>query len=136
MENTNEKINLICRVCDSDNTRFWFTRNSCDLYKCGKCGLIFIESVSDVSKIYSEDYFSGAKNGFGYVDYDKDKKTMTDTFEFYLSKIKEFSGDIGNLLDVGAATGYFLKIAEKKGVGHNRRGNFSFRVRKSARQRA
>ena len=114
MENTNEKVSLICCVCGSDNAHFWFIRNSCDLYKCGKCGLIFTESVSDVSKIYSKDYFSGAKNGFGYVDYDKDKQAMAGTFEFYLDKIKEFSLENGNLLDVGTATGYFLEIAKRR----------------------
>ncbi len=114
MENNSEKINPVCSICGAKDTRFWFEKNSFNLYKCGECGLIFTESVSDVSEIYSEDYFSGAKNGFGYVDYDKDKQAMAGTFEFYLDKIKEFSADGRNLLDVGTATGYFLEIAKRR----------------------
>ncbi len=64
--------------------------------------------------LYSTDYFNGAEQGFGYVDYDKDKQAMAYTFEFYLDKIKEFSTHSGNLLDVGTATGYFLEIAKKR----------------------
>lgn len=114
MEDNSEKLNLNCGICGAKNARFWFEKNSFNLYKCGKCGLIFTESIPDVSKIYSEDYFSGAKNGFGYVDYDKDKQAMAGTFEFYLDKIKEFSASGGNLLDAGAATGYFLELAKQR----------------------
>ncbi len=114
MENNPEKINPVCSICGAKDIRFWFEKNSFNLYKCGECGLVFTESVSDVSKIYLKDYFSGAKNGFGYVDYDKDKQAMAGTFEFYLDKIKEFSANGGNLLDVGTATGYFLEIAKRR----------------------
>lgn len=114
MEDNSEKLNLNCGICGAKNARFWFEKNSFNLYKCEKCGLIFTESILDVSKIYSEDYFSGAKNSFGYVDYDKDKQAMVGTFEFYLDKIKEFSASGGNLLDVGAATGYFLELAKQR----------------------
>ncbi len=115
MEDNAKKLNLIkCSVCGANDVYFWFEKNSFDLYKCRKCELIFTELVPDVSKIYSEDYFSGAKCGFGYVDYDKDKQAMADTFDFYINKIEEFSVGKGNLLDVGAATGYFLEIAKQK----------------------
>ena len=113
MENNTEKINTICIACGGDSP-FWFEKNSFDLYKCGKCGLIFTEPIPDVSKIYSEDYFSGAKDGFGYVDYDKDKQAMAGTFDFYMNKIEEFSAGKGNLLDLGTATGYFLEIAKRR----------------------
>lgn len=115
MENNAKKLNLIiCSVCGASDVYFWFEKNSFDLYKCRKCEFIFTELVPDVSKIYSEDYFSGAKCGFGYVDYDKDKQAMAGTFEFYLDKIKEFSAEKGNILDVGTATGYFLEIAKMR----------------------
>ena len=114
MENNIEKLNLICGVCGSDDAFFWFKKNFFNLYKCRKCGLIFTKAVADASEVYSEDYFSGAKNGFGYVDYDKDKQAMTNTFEFYLDKVEEFSVKKRSLLDVGTATGYFLELAKFK----------------------
>lgn len=115
MEDNSEKLNLNCGICGAKNARFWFEKNSFNLYKCGKCELIFTESIPDISKIYSEDYFSGAKNGFGYVDYERDKVPMTKTFDYFLSMIEKFVFKKGKLLDVGAASGFFLKIAKKQG---------------------
>lgn len=65
--------------------------------------------------IYSGDYFTGAKNGFGYVDYDRDKAVMKPTFEHYLQIIQEYRRPPGELLDVGAATGYFVGLANAAG---------------------
>lgn len=77
--------------------------------------MVFIFPLPEnFSEIYSADYFFGAKKGFGYVNYDDDKLAMSKTLVTYLEKIKDFSS--GNkLLDIGAATGYFLQLAEKAG---------------------
>jgi len=107
-------MNLICKVCKNKNIRLWANKNSWNLYKCGECGLIFTDENPKISELYSKDYFKGAKDGFGYVDYDKDKLAMTGTFNFYLDKIEKIMPNRGSLLDIGAATGYFLKIARQR----------------------
>lgn len=65
--------------------------------------------------IYQKDYFEGAHEGFGYVDYDADKEPMVPTFERYLHAIREKLGGAGALLDVGAATGFFVSLALRAG---------------------
>jgi SAM-dependent methyltransferase len=66
-------------------------------------------------KIYSEDYFRGAAAGFGYADYDRDKQVMISTFEKYLDILERFLPAKGALVDIGAATGFFLKLAVDRG---------------------
>lgn len=116
MEADFKKINTICKVCRGRNFQFFAEKNNHKIYKCCRCGLIFVwplpESLLDV---YSEDYFSGAKRGFGYVDYDRDKAPTIGTFEYFLETIEKFSDKKGKLLDVGAASGFFLEIAGKRG---------------------
>lgn len=66
-------------------------------------------------EIYSQEYFAGAREGFGYVDYDEDKSAMADTFETYLDLLAKLHPHLGDLLDVGAATGFFLDLARQRG---------------------
>ncbi len=70
---------------------------------------------ADFRKIYSEDYFSGASGGFGYSDYDLDKQPMVPAFQNYLDRIEAACGAKGLMLDIGAATGFFLGLARDRG---------------------
>lgn len=115
MGNNAKNIDTICVVCGEKSFDFFVNKNNFDLYRCKNCGLIFVWPMpQSTTGLYSQDYFDGAKHGFGYVDYDKDKQAMDATFNFYLDKIETFSTKKGNLFDVGAATGYFLEIAKKR----------------------
>lgn len=105
-----------CLVCLSKNSRFLANKNSYDLYRCENCGSIFVWPLpDDYSKVYSSDYFSGATKGYGYVNYDQDKSAMSEVLEHYLDKIEKALPQKGSLIDVGAATGYFLALAQKRG---------------------
>ncbi len=105
-----------CLICLSKNSQFLTNKNSSDLYRCNHCQSIFVWPLpKDYSGIYSEDYFAGATKGHGYVNYDEDKAAMSEVFERYLDKIERGSPQKGTLLDVGAATGYFLDLAKKRG---------------------
>ncbi len=65
--------------------------------------------------MYGADYFAGAARGFGYVDYEADKVAMRPFFEAVLVGIERYLPRRGMLLDVGAATGFFLKLARERG---------------------
>jgi 2-polyprenyl-3-methyl-5-hydroxy-6-metoxy-1,4-benzoquinol methylase len=106
----------ICPVCEKKSTFFYAKKNSCDLYRCQKCGLIFVWPIlRDYMKIYSENYFSGAKDSLGYADYEGDREVMSGVFRIYLGKIENFLPQKGKLLDVGAATGHFVSLAGVSG---------------------
>ena len=68
-------------------------------------------------EIYEGDYFSGSTHGFGYTDYDRDKQAMIPTFNKYLRRIARYTAPAPGkrLLDVGAATGFFLDLARQAG---------------------
>jgi len=90
-------------------------KNKCTLYVCMVCKFWFVYPIPVVADVYTEEYFTGAQQGFGYVDYDRDKEPMTSTFEKYLACIEGYMPHHGKLLDVGTATGFFLSIAKRFG---------------------
>lgn len=112
----NKTVEVKCLNCNS-GTRIWGNKNSYDLYSCSVCGLIFVYPLPDPSSVYNQDYFSGAYSGFGYVNYDADKEPMVPTFNKYLDLFSRYGKEKGSLFDIGAATGFFLKIAKSRGYG-------------------
>lgn len=78
---------------------------------------MFVYPIETAPKdIYNRDYFEGAAKGFGYTNYDEDKEPMKPVFLKYLELIGAALGDKkGKLLDVGAATGYFVGLAQEAG---------------------
>ena len=49
---------------------------------------MFVWPVSpDFTKIYSKDYFSGAKDSLGYADYEGDREITLGVFKTYLENI-------------------------------------------------
>ena len=116
MENDTQKTNINCPSCESKEIKFFTRKNNYDIFCCKLCKLIFVWPLpKNTVNTYSGNYFKGASNGFGYVDYEQDKSVMISTFNRCLEKIEKVLPDKGNLLDVGAATGYFIKIAENRG---------------------
>lgn len=105
-----------CIACDNTNSEFFMNKNNHDLFKCANCGLMFVFPMpTDLSRIYSEDYFSGAKQGFGYANYDADKKPMLGAWTKYLDIIEKHISRKVRLLDIGAATGNFIDLAKDRG---------------------
>ncbi len=105
-----------CPACHSKNVKHFTKKNDYDLYRCQRCGSIFMHPIPEnIDEVYSADYFSGASRGFGYVDYDKDKEAMAGVFVKYLKIIEKYAPKKGELLDVGTATGYFMEIAKQRG---------------------
>ncbi len=104
-----------CPACGFSENRFFCTRDGYEMNKCDFCQSLFLSDLpEDLSKIYSRDYFWGASDGFGYVDYDSDKEPMRSVFEKILGRLEQ--GNLGRrLLDVGAATGYFVALALRNG---------------------
>ncbi len=112
MEDQTNKIS--CPHCNA-GVDIWGKKNTYTLYSCENCGLVFVNPLPDPTSVYTQDYFSGAKGGFGYVNYDADKEPMVPTFNKYLDLFAKFGKKNGALFDIGAATGFFLKIAKSRG---------------------
>lgn len=116
MENKEYKMKIVCSVCAATDTEFFTIKNCCDIYRCRNCQLLFVwPKPVNLANVYSENYFEGGRDGYGYVDYEADKLAMAATWEVYLDKIEKFLPGRGRLLDVGAATGVFLRAAKRRG---------------------
>lgn len=108
---------IICPICGSDKTDFYCEKNNFSLYVCGACQSGFIWPLPELTEeIYKENYFKKGKEKkeFGYSDYDADKEPMRIIFEDYLEKAEELTAG-RKIFDIGAATGYFLDLAKKRG---------------------
>lgn len=105
-----------CHVCNSSNITPYCRKNNHNLYKCGNCGFVFVyPTPGNLDKVYEKNYFHRTRDQDpGYVDYDKDKKSMRHVFEKYLKKISKLTKG-RNILDIGCATGYFLDMAREYG---------------------
>lgn len=107
---------IFCPLGCQANPVVFTVKNTYPIYKCLACKLLFVRPLPVASTdIYSADYFQGAHQGFGYTDYDQDKEAMRSTFVKYLEYIEKNKQLPGRLLDVGAATGFFLSIAKHRG---------------------
>lgn len=105
----------ICFVCNAKAAALG-SKSGFDLHRCPRCGFLFVHPLPESSlDIYTEDYFAGASGGHGYVEYDRDKQAMIPSFERYLDLIEKAYGKKGRMLDIGAATGFFLDLARKRG---------------------
>lgn len=106
----------LCPLCGAERTRHAFSKSGYDIYRCDACDFRFVfPPPADTASLYGEDYFHGACRGFGYVNYDEDKVAMQPFFRSVLEVIERFCPERGNLLDVGAASGFFAKMAQERG---------------------
>lgn len=113
--------NIRCPFCGATEQKFFCSKDGFSLYRCAGCGHGSIRPLPpDMSGIYTQEYFTGADSGFGYVDYDRDKEPMRPLLTQSLVRAERLLGaddktQKGNLLDVGAATGFFLGVARARG---------------------
>jgi SAM-dependent methyltransferase len=73
--------------------------------KCECCGLLFMNPRKEATEIQDED--APLMNDF-YISQEENRLS---TFRLYLRKINSLCPNKGNLLDVGCAAGYFVKVA-------------------------
>jgi 2-polyprenyl-3-methyl-5-hydroxy-6-metoxy-1,4-benzoquinol methylase len=101
-----------CKICQSQDVKFIFSKNGEDFYKCKHCSVIFQHPIDDlrINRYYEDEYFN-KKNRF--VDQFINWQTE-DSSRRTLNVIKKYKSN-GNLLDIGAAYGQFLKIARDSG---------------------
>lgn len=93
-----------------------FTIREYQFYKCPACTLIFVFPRFDATSIYNSDYFVGGTHGFGFSNYESDKLASTGYLFKYLKWLGKLpSNTPKNLLDIGAANGFFVSLANQEG---------------------
>ncbi|MEK7515164.1 MAG: methyltransferase domain-containing protein [Patescibacteria group bacterium] len=108
---------VTCPVCDKRDGKLMGRRNGYSVYRSRQCQSVFISPLPrDTSRIYGEDYFYGAQGGFGYANYERDKRSQESAFIEYIHTIQKYVSHDVTLLDVGAANGYFVSLASRHGL--------------------
>ena len=83
--------------------------------KCNKCSLIFLDFEPDrkfFTDYYSNEFFNDPGTKHAYSDYEKEAKSLKESFEIRSNIISRYRSG-GILLDLGCATGAFLETASK-----------------------
>jgi SAM-dependent methyltransferase len=105
-----------CVVCGSLDHRPYREQDGYTIVRCVGCGLRFISpqpSDAALNALYAEDYYvSEDSRGRGYDGYVTEAENWRRTFR---DRLRDLPGKRGTLLDVGAATGFFVEQAKAAG---------------------
>lgn len=111
-----EKIN--CPLCKSSSFKKLYPSYYERLVQCIICGLIYTNprlKKKYLKHLYSKEYFQNENSThFGYENYLEDQEKIIATFTNRVKKIEPFK-EKGKLLDIGCATGFFMKAAKNRG---------------------
>ena len=104
-----------CRLCGNDNFNLYLeasvNKKLVYIVRCVNCGLIFqnpMLSDKERLELYAKDYFE-----HGYLD-KENQIGLYDQATFFLERLLRYC-DKGRLLDIGAASGAYVRAAIDKG---------------------
>lgn len=105
-----EKVN--CNICGKNDTKKLARKNGFNIVKCRECGLVYINprpTEDELEKLYSfKNYYRTMLNPYQEKMVLRSKKRRLDFIEKYVK-------NRGRILDVGCATGLFLKVTQERG---------------------
>jgi len=110
------QISDACILCNSRYAKRVLVKGSWSIVKCEGCGLIYVSGHHAISKaglqdLYDKDYFTGET----YKNYVDEYAERARLFNSKFNLLKGHLPRLGRLLDVGAATGFFLDGARRNG---------------------
>lgn len=112
---TDDSNSLRCPICAGASNRFSQIRGL-SIQRCTSCGHFF-HSVDQprehVKSVYSDSYFSNSSEG--YQDYLQEEPNQRRSAKYYCGLIAKHCSTSGTLLDIGAASGFFLDEFQKLG---------------------
>ncbi len=103
-----------CVYCNSGQYTELFTKNTFRIARCGHCNLVYVINPPDekeISNIYTEEYFTGDISRLGYTNYVEEQKCNRINFQRTIANIERYAKG-GKILDVGCASGEFLKLLD------------------------
>jgi len=109
---------IVCPLCKSDSSKKLYPKVYRRIVKCNSCGLIFTNprlKKRYLRHLYSEEYFNNTESShFGYENYLGDEEKIIKTFSKRMKEIENVTKKRGKLLDIGCATGFFMKSAKNR----------------------
>ena len=110
------KENNKCPICGSPKSNKYWAMHGYKLSRCQRCNFVWDSNMSEnVLLQYDKSYFKNDNPKGGYTNYFEGMKINRKTFVDRLQKIEKKLGFKGKLLDVGAALGDCLEVAQNMG---------------------
>jgi 2-polyprenyl-3-methyl-5-hydroxy-6-metoxy-1,4-benzoquinol methylase len=103
-----------CNLCSSKEFRSYLEKDNWKLVKCRECGLIFLNprpTWETIKRMYGPNQYNYLVGGKKYVNAEKE---MVEKYLVTVKTIEKFKRK-GKILEIGSATGYFLKAAKMRG---------------------
>lgn len=111
-----EKIS--CPLCRNVTYKKLYPNTYKRIVKCNSCNLIYTNprlKRKYLKYLYSEQYFKNTNSShFGYENYLADEDKIVTTFSKRIKEIENVNKKKGKLLDIGCATGFFMKAAKDR----------------------
>lgn len=109
-----------CSLCRKRNQfKLKYVLPKFNIVECENCGLLTRDLIfprKEIEKLYAKDYFCKLQKKYfsAGVSQELEKSLRVKDFRERLKKIGKYSSlSLGKLLDIGAGTGVFLKIAKE-----------------------
>lgn len=114
-----------CLLCKGEEIKPLYEKNNCQVVKCKRCNFIWVPSIPPIIEedFYEKEYFCSDREEIGYKNYIGDgqvswkRRKSKDYYwhqQDYVSLVQRFK-EKGKLLDIGCASGFFLKKALERG---------------------
>lgn len=112
----------LCNLCLSPRRRYLFAKFGYGVVRCLDCSLECLERLPDEAELtawYDEGYYRGNPERRGYLDYVRDREPTLLSFRSKVADLARYlptnPTQAVQVLDVGAATGWFLEAAAERG---------------------
>ena len=104
---------LVCPACGSTARHgHLYTKNGCDIFRCGTCGTGRAEAAGfDSADYYDERYFAGGRAD-GYADYVGSEPVLRRQFAREVAALRRHQPS-GRLIEIGCAYGFLLEEARR-----------------------
>jgi len=113
-----ELMPFACPICASKEAHWAADHRGLRIARCEDCGHGYVwplPSLEFLNSIYDNPtYYQGAAESIGFHDYQSLAPARNRMFARHLTRIEGVVGT-GRILDVGCATGDFLKVARSRG---------------------
>ena len=104
----------ICPQCKKESANLWFDKFERSIFRCSSCNHVFVLLDKEMLKATINSY----DNGDFFIKDDNESYYFEDTNIFSmkhkLNWVNQFCKTKGDLLDIGAGFGHFLKIAQNQ----------------------
>lgn len=108
---------MSCGVCLNDQNQPFLKKHGYQIVQCRVCGFLYVHpppSREELNAFYQNpNYFQG-DDTYGYAAYFAEREEIERQAEERLILIERLV-ERGRLLDVGCASGYFLRVAKQRG---------------------